>query len=58
MAKRPCRTETDLKRIWRLLLPDTPLPACVTEENASADAGKDVPPLPHDDAETPQGQFG
>jgi len=28
MADRPCRTDTDLKGIWRLLLPDTPLPSC------------------------------
>jgi hypothetical protein len=58
MAKRPCRTETDLKRIWRLLLPGTPLPACVTDENASADAGEEAPPLPHDDAAAPQGRSG
>jgi hypothetical protein len=52
MAKRPCNAGTDLKRIWHLLLPDTPLPACGTEENADADAGENAPPLPRDDAET------
>ncbi|MGE5166915.1 MAG: hypothetical protein ACM3IH_23205 [Sphingobacteriales bacterium] len=55
MAKRPCRTDTDLKRIWRLLLPDTPLPACGVEENADADAGEKAPPLPRDGAETARG---
>ena len=44
MAKRPCKADTDLKRIWQLLLPDTPLPACGTQENADADAGENAPP--------------
>lgn len=51
MAKRPCKADTDLKRIWQLLLPDTPLPACGAQENAGADAGENAPP-PRDDAET------
>ena len=51
MAKRPCKADTDLQRIWQLLLPDTLLPACGTQENADADAGENAPSL--DDAETP-----
>jgi len=35
MATRPCRADADVKRIWQLLLPDTPFPAC----GAPADAG-------------------
>jgi hypothetical protein len=36
MGNRPCRADADLKRIWQLLLPDTPFPACDTQENADA----------------------
>jgi len=34
MAERPCKPGTDVKGIWQLLLPDTPFPACGTQENA------------------------
>lgn len=36
MATRPCKPGEDLKGIWRLLLPDTPLPGCEAPANASA----------------------
>jgi len=58
MAKRPCRTNTDLKRIWQLLLPDLPLPACGTEEKAGAATDENAPPLARDDVEAPQGWLG
>jgi hypothetical protein len=44
MASRPCNADTDLKRIWQQLLPDTPLPACGAPKNADADASEDAPP--------------
>jgi hypothetical protein len=50
MANRPCRADADLKRIWQLLLPDAPFPACGTQENADADAGERAEPLSHDTA--------
>jgi hypothetical protein len=28
MIGRPCKPDADLKRMWRLLLPGTPFPAC------------------------------
>ncbi|MGH6682599.1 MAG: hypothetical protein ACRECA_01515 [Pseudolabrys sp.] len=34
MIERPCRANTDLKQIWRLLLPDTPFPACGAPEGS------------------------
>lgn len=36
MAERPCKSGTDVKGIWRLLLPDTPFPACGTQEEEDA----------------------
>jgi hypothetical protein len=30
MANRPCKPDADVKRIWRLLMPDTAFPACGT----------------------------
>jgi hypothetical protein len=60
MAHRPCRTDTDLKKIWRLLLPGTPLPACDSSE-VSAGAAR---PETHQDAkpsrpdEDPRPKFG
>lgn len=38
MATRPCKPGADEKRLWQRLLPDTPFPACGTEEDANADA--------------------
>jgi hypothetical protein len=40
MANRPCRTDADLKRLWQLLLPGTPAPACNAPEN-SVDEARD-----------------
>ena len=34
MATRPCKPDADVKRIWQWLLPDAPLPACGTAEDA------------------------
>jgi hypothetical protein len=51
MATRPCRADADVKRIWQLLLPDTPFPACGAQENADADASESAGPATRDDAE-------
>ncbi len=40
MADRPCKPGADVKRIWQLLLPDTPFPACGTRDTGEADAGE------------------
>jgi len=42
MTGRPCKPSADVKRIWQLLLPDTPFPACGTQ--AKADAGERTAP--------------
>ena len=41
MATRPCRADADVKRIWQLLLPDAPFPACgaQADNTASESAG-------------------
>lgn len=36
MINRPCRADADVKRIWQLLLPDAPFPACGTQEDNTA----------------------
>ena len=51
MANRPCKPDADVKRIWQLLLPDTPFPACGARDNADADAGDNAAPPARDDAE-------
>ena len=50
MANRPCRADADVKRIWQLLLPDAPFPACGTQEDSAA--GESAGPLneTHEDA--------
>jgi hypothetical protein len=42
MADRPCRTDADLKQIWQLLLPGTPLPACDAPENSIGEAQQET----------------
>jgi hypothetical protein len=32
MANRPCKPDADLKRLWQVLLPSTPFPACGAPE--------------------------
>jgi hypothetical protein len=49
MADRPCRTDTDLKSIWRLLLPGTPLPSCEAPEIPRNDKKPDDQPPRADD---------
>jgi hypothetical protein len=43
MATRPCKPGADVKQIWQLLLPDTPFPACGTQQNTGADASERAP---------------
>jgi hypothetical protein len=50
MADRPCKADADVKRIWQLLLPDTPFPACGARENADADAAESATSPTRDDA--------
>jgi hypothetical protein len=45
MANRPCRADADLKRIWQLLLPDAPFPACGVPEDAGMAASKSAAPV-------------
>jgi hypothetical protein len=42
MVDRPCKLDADLKRLWRLLLPSTPYPACGEPEKSDAAAGQIV----------------
>jgi hypothetical protein len=36
MTGRRCKPDADLKRMWRLLLPGTPFPACGVPEETDA----------------------
>jgi hypothetical protein len=38
MAGRTCKPDSDLKRLWQVLLPNTPFPACGTPETPDATA--------------------
>jgi hypothetical protein len=49
MANRPCRADSDLKDIWRLLLPGMPLPACETPKNSDQEERQSAPPPRADD---------
>jgi hypothetical protein len=42
MANRPCKPDADLKRLWRMLLPNVPFPACGAPEkfDSAVDAAK------------------
>jgi hypothetical protein len=40
MASRPCKPDADLKRLWRMLLPNTPFPACGALENLNSAADR------------------
>ena len=40
MATRPCKPDIDVKRLWRLLLPDAPMPNCLAQENKLAVVSK------------------
>jgi len=42
MAGRPCRPDADFERLWRLLLPGTPFPACGTPESSDAAASDNM----------------
>jgi hypothetical protein len=42
MINRPCRTDADLKLIWQLLLPGTPVPACDAPENSAGEVREDA----------------
>jgi hypothetical protein len=50
MANRPCKADADLKRIWQLLLPATPFPACGVQENADADVSESAASSTRDEA--------
>jgi hypothetical protein len=50
MATRPCKPGADVKRIWQLLLPDAPFPACGTKDNPGAEANEPPPQAPGDGA--------
>jgi hypothetical protein len=53
MISRPCRTDSDLSRLWQLLLPGTPLPACGTTTADAAQPSAD--PAPPSDQGPPPG---
>jgi len=60
VAERPCKPGADVKRIWHLLLPDMPFPACGTQDKADAgesaetqDARRTVGPAPSGGKEFP-----
>jgi hypothetical protein len=54
MTGRPCKPSADVKRIWQLLLPDTPFPACGTQDNLGADAHERTAPQSEPPTQTPR----
>jgi hypothetical protein len=52
MANRPCRADADVKRIWRLLLPDTAFPACGAPAEAGMAANESAKPVKETPADT------
>jgi len=54
VANRPCRTDADLKKIWQLLLPGTPLPACDAPENSTGEEREDATPSRSDEKPRPK----
>jgi len=48
MPSRPCKPGEDVKALWRMLLPDTPFPACgaADGEAAAAENGAERHPEP------------
>jgi len=59
MTGRPCKPGSDLRGLWRLLLPGTAFPACGVAENSVTDTSERVAPaeIAHDDkadADQPQ----
>jgi len=40
MANRPCKPGADLKRMWRLLLPDEPFPDCGLPQSSGEGASR------------------
>ena len=53
MANRPCKPDADMKWLWQVLLPGTPMPVCGVKEDAGA-KGDSVEPVskPRHDAPT------
>ena len=45
MATRPCRADADVNRIWQLLLPGTPFPACGVQEGVGMAASESAGPV-------------
>ena len=59
MIDRPCKPDADLKRLWQILLPSTPFPACGPPANSSAPAGDNARPATElIDAATPHSKCG
>jgi hypothetical protein len=41
MTNRPCKPNTEMQWLWRVLMPDTPLPGCGLPEATSASIDAD-----------------
>lgn len=41
MANRPCKPDADTKRLWQMLMPGTPMPACGVAGDKADGKGKD-----------------
>jgi hypothetical protein len=35
MTNRPCNPDSDLKRLWQMVMPGTPMPSCGTTQDNS-----------------------
>ena len=57
MTARPCKPDSDMKRLWQLLLPGTAVPACgVTEDAGAMDEPAEPVSEPRPDAPTEPGR--
>ena len=52
MAHRPCKPDTDMKRLWQLLLPGVAVPACGVTQDAGT-TGESAEPVSKPRHETP-----
>jgi hypothetical protein len=46
MASRPCNPDADTKRLWQMLMPGTPMPACGIADDKATGEAKDDPSKP------------
>jgi len=58
MTGRPCKPDDDFKRLWKTLMPGTPMPACGVAGDKEATAGEPPEPVQtsRDETKPPHGE--